>query len=256
MKKDILLKSIFIILSIVTIQKSAIACACCLDGLFFCNSINEDLYIVRAVVNSNPTVGIIETMEITILDNIHQEVSQDTILVTGGNSMMTCGQSLKIFSPQDTLILALSHNPKVRKDYWFLTTGKYYLPYENGMVSGQISHSVTRQTLQKFKENLFSCIREVPMYNFKDEQNLSLFPSTTDKGLELSTEDCLITGYYLYDSNQKRIAFKTFNPTVKNIEVNLKVFGGKLDFLKEGMPFLRVTTDKGEITWRFAWTND
>ena len=123
------------------------------------------------------------------------------------------------------------------------------------MVSGKISHSVDTQTIQEFKDNLFSCIAEVPIHHFQNKHNLSLFPKTTTKGLELTTEHYSITDYNLYDVNGKFLSSKAFNPSVKNLEVDLQSFGAKLNYLETGPIYLQAITDKGEITWRVAWTN-
>lgn len=234
-----LILSLFILLIIS--QNSIYACSCSHYEAVFCRNVHEGHKIVRGVVTDQPDVHL---MEFSILENINNEIVEDTILVLGQDGV-NCGEYLEQFAVNDTLILALNTWEINGTEFWHLMglCGLHFLRFENGLVSGQITDDFTSQDLQGFKDNLLSCIdMEVPVLEVdKNELEINVFPNPVSGNFQIGAFQPQINAYDIYNSGGTLIASKIFDQPEEKIDI----YSGDLG---QGIYYIRIRTAKGIIT--------
>jgi len=241
MKKNLYFKYSFFILSFFLSQNELVACTCSSISPIFCNNAKENHYIVQAVVNSFPEF---ELMEVTILENLHQEISEETIMVMGHDGL-NCGELLEIFDPQDTLILALGIWSDGQNETFYLDgCGRHYLNFENGLVTGQIINSITTQTLDEFRDNILNCIEITSSVENLQGEEIRLFPNPNTDQFQIAMERSSINGFEIYNANGKQMVSETLDYSVFNLTV-------KSTNLETGIHYIRIYTEEGILTKRF-----
>lgn len=242
------MKSITTILKIAILilisQNSILACSCFPYEPVFCRVVNEGHNIIRGVVTNHPDFHL---MEINLIENLNKEIVEDTILILGQDGF-NCGEYLSLFNINDTLILALSHWEINGTNYWYLEgfCGLHFLRYENGIVNGQITDTLTSQPLQDYKDNLFSCLdMEVPINEIaNDEFQLTLYPNPVSGHFQVSTLQPQIAAYEIYDLSGTKMEVKAFSQLEEKIEINS-------NGLEQGIYYISIRTPKGIITRKF-----
>lgn len=241
MKIKITLKIKLVILIIIAFQNLGVSCSCGIYETVFCRIANHDHHIIRAVV-SDSTINSI--MEVKLIENINNEILGDTILIYGQDGL-TCGETLTQFSYNDTLILALHEWVINGQEFWYLEgfCGIHFLRYENGMVKGQITDSLTIQPIQEFKDNLFTCLdMKVPTEEVEIlEQQVSVFPNPIKENFQIISIQNEISGYEIFNSNGQLIEKRNFNKLLDTIDVSSNNLGN-------GMYYIRIITPKGILT--------
>lgn len=215
------MKNLIIILFLfLFISETAHACSCgSVPG--FCENfqIRKDkgqTVVLRVVVLSDYYWG---TM-VKILDNIHNSISRDTVVVWGDNGVL-CRQPAG--NPGDTTIIIAeptglagninSNNEKPEQvgDLMISGCGNQVLNYKNGKAFGGFSAYNKRDTIlfSEFREILYSC---VPLRSYETDRNTSVTlspdPSYGSINIE-STEK--IAGISLYDISGRLIYTKNVN---------------------------------------------
>ncbi len=242
MKNIILNRMCWIVLLAITFPTITNACSCGPYEPVFCRIVNENLNIVRVVVNNHPAEHL---MEVSIIENIHKEISESTIIIYGQDGL-TCGETLSRFDIQDTLVLAVIEFNLTGDDYWYLEgwCGLHWLKYENGMLIGQITDSLTTQSLEDFKDNLFECHNmTVPTDNIISEGTISVFPNPVSQELYISSEIENILGIDISDMRGQRVN-AGFNNQNRSTIVDV-------NNLMNGVYFVRIRTSKGILTRKF-----
>jgi len=226
-----------------TFQSFAIACSCFPYEPVFCRIAHTGHNIVRATVISHPDFNL---MEIKIIEDINNEITEDTVMVLGQDGL-NCGESLNQFLIQDTLILALRYVTFNGTDYWYLEgfCGLHFLRYKDGMVTGQITDTLTEQPLQDFKDNLFTCLdMQLPTEDIlSKKENLNVFPNPVTSTLHIETNLKNILEIDIFNAGGQLIIKKQNEFS----EINT-------NDLNKGIYFIRVKTSKGILTRKFLKT--
>lgn len=228
---------------ITVIQTSMYACRCGQNDPVFCKNVNEEHHIIRAIVTDT---SFDEMMEVELIENIHQEIGEDRILIYG-NDGNNCGENLDKFAVNDTLILALTEQNIKGVHYWYLhACGLHFLKYEDGMVKGQITNLYTELLLQDFKDKLFYCFgMEVVLGEVEPLCNqITIFPNPVLDDFYVGISQNWINGYEIYNSVGQLMAFEKFNQFVDEIEF-------KPNNLSSGVYFIRISNSKGSVTKKF-----
>lgn len=199
MKKIYFYKSILLAFIFLFIQNSLISCTCWPYEPVFCRAVNESLNIVRAVVIEHPESYL---MEVKIIENLHEEISSDSILIYGQDGF-TCGENLNQFNISDTLILAIKFSQIYENQfYWYLEgfCGIHFLRYANGIVNGQIRDSLTSQPIETFKEQLLECLEmTVPIEEiFEEKKIVDIYPNPVLNELKISIVNSMILSVEIY----------------------------------------------------------
>lgn len=241
MKIKITSKIKLVILLILAFQNLGVSCHCGIYEPVFCRIANQGHNIIRAVV-SDSTIN--SVMEVKLIENINNEIFGDTILIYGQDGL-TCGETLTQFSLNDTLILALDEWEINGQEFWYLEgfCGVHFLRYEDGMVIGQITDSLTIQPLQEFKDNLFTCLEmEVPTDEVENlEHQISIFPNPIKENFQITSIQNKIVGYEIFNSNGQQIEQRNFHKLLNIIDVNSNNLGN-------GVYYIRIITSKGILT--------
>ena len=245
MKKSNLHQFQLIVFLTFAVNSFSIACTCPYYEPVFCKVVNIGYNVVRAVVTGHPESYL---MEVNIIENINKEITEDTIVIYGQDGM-NCGEVLSQFKIQDTLILAIGEAEVYGGiTYWQLggTCGQQFLRYENGMVIGQITDTLTSQPLQTFKDNLLECldygtpVEEITALG----QKLKIFPIPVSDILQISVEHQPILAFTVFNSNGQQIIHKD----LKRISYSHGLNTGDLI---RGIYFLQIRTPQGILTRKF-----
>jgi Secretion system C-terminal sorting domain len=247
MKAKIIFHIKLIVLFTIAIQNLSNACSCWPYEPVFCRIVDEWHHVVRAVVTSHPDYYL---MKVQLLENINKEITEDTIIIYGQDGL-SCGESTDQFNINDTLILAVVEWEIDGAIYWYLEgfCGLHFLRYENEMVMGQITDTLTIQPIQDFRDNLFDCLAmPLPIKEIEGSKSeLSIFPNPVLEKLQISTIENLISGYDLYDSNGQLIISEVLNQSVEKHDINA-------DDLRTGIYYIRIKTSKGVLARKFIKT--
>lgn len=178
MRKKIITRVWNIIFLLMIVQNSLLACKCLYEGVF-CESISINQEIVQVVVNNFPYPRL---MEVEILDNIHNEISDKVVFVYGSAGFADCTEDVHKFNVNDTLVLALSNaRPYQYKGYYcyyLFGCGRNYLRYKNNIVMGEINHSVSRLTMEEFRKTIRTCLDiDVSVEENSVDRELNVYPN-------------------------------------------------------------------------------
>ncbi len=246
MKISSIYKSIIFALLTTLIQNTGIACHCFPYEPVFCKNTTEYHNIIMAVVTQNPAPDY-HLMEVKILENFNNGINEDTIIVLGQDGL-NCGELLGQFNFQDTLILAVSEVEISGMNYYYLegACGLHFLRYENGLVNGQITTSLTSQPIQDFRDNILECIEiDLPVENISSIGNkLQVFPNPVSDVLQIATDQRYIYNIEILNSSGQRILFRKVNSLIDLYKVNI-------DNLAKGIYFLRISTSKEILLEKF-----
>ena len=153
-----LVKNIVLLLIIFGTQKHINACSCHHTYVeHFCDIVDEDHYIIRAVVIDNPDDPYIDAFrQIVVTNNLNKSITKDTIVLHGSNAL-NCGEYLNRFLLGDTLILALED---YGQDVYYLegSCGVHYLRYSKGRVFDRLYPSTDTMDYQVFVDELLQCM--------------------------------------------------------------------------------------------------
>jgi hypothetical protein len=220
------------------------ACDCGYESVF-CRNVYEAHNIIMAVVTDK--LEDIRIMEVQLLENIYKEISEETITIygqDGGN----CGEDLYQFSVNDTLILAIYESEYNDSIYWHLEglCGLHFLRYENGMVKGQITDSITSQPIQSFRDNLFNCLDMVISVDDVEQSAIEyrLFPNPVIDVFQIIAEQSIIYSYEIYSSNGQKILSKNTGQTSEKVDIDSSGLGN-------GIYYIKVITSEGILTQKF-----
>ena len=240
------MKAIIFVLLTTLIQNTGIACHCFPYEPVFCKNTTEYHNIIMAVVTQYPAPDY-HLMEVKILENFNNGINEDTIIVLGQDGL-NCGELLDQFNFQDTLILAVSEVEISGMNYYYLegSCGLHFLRYENGLVNGQITTSLTSQSIQDFRDNILECVdMDLPVENITSSGNkLQIFPNPVTDVLQIETDQQYIYNIEILNSSGQRILFRNVNSTTDLYKVNI-------NNLAKGIYFLRISTSKGIMSGKF-----
>ena len=240
MKIKIMSKIKLVILLIVGIQNLGNSCSCGIYEPVFCRIVTEGHNIIQVVVTDSTS----HIMKVNLIENINKEINEDSLLIYGQDGW-TCGESLNQFNINDTLILAVTEWEFNGVDYWYLEgyCGVHFLRYEEGMVKGQITDTLTLQPIQDFKDNLFSCLdMEVPIEDVENLENqITVFPNPVLENFQISITQNQIDGYKIYNLNGQQIKNRTYYQSENTVEVNS-------NGMESGIYYIRIITSKGILT--------
>lgn len=225
---------------LIAFHYQSLACSCGGYNSIFCGSVNNDHYIVHAVVGDSINHY---TMSVYILENIYNEITEDTIYVIGHDGV-NCGQILNVFETGDTVIFALSIYEDNGKMDWYLNglCDLHYLRYENGLINGTImSDTISNQTLQEFKDNMSNCIDlRVSTQNIPVHLNLEVYPNPATNIVNISISDHSLIGIELINTRGKIVATeKIANRYTHQIDM------GNLD---QGIYVLKIYSSAGIVS--------
>jgi len=182
-------------------------------------------------------------MIVDVLENLQREVNENELLVKGGNGG-DCGENLMQFSVDDTLILALEVWPIMGDSTMVLTIcGLRFLRYENGLVLGQITETLTSQPLDEFKNNLLTCGNSPVSSNEISLEDLKIFPNPVSDILQIESKDQSILNVELFNSQGQVLT----QASIKDVHA----ISMKTDSLEKGIYFLKIHTPKGILTRKF-----
>lgn len=180
MKKVIAIYFFFFIGS--TFYSTLSACTCAVQDNFCATARSFSFIIVSEVLSIQAEEY---TLQVAILENLHNNISADTLLVTGGNGA-DCGENVELFTVGDTMIFALSEYLGV---YNISICGLHYLSLKDGIVSGEIKKDLASQSFEDFKTDIAACvnitsleIRDTPSAHVRISPN----PSREVVNIELS----------------------------------------------------------------------
>jgi len=244
MKSKMLTQIKLIIFILIIVQNLGLACFCPYEPVF-CKNVHVEHNLIQAVVTDSTNQA--HTMEVEILENIHKEITEDTLLIHG-RDLSSCGERLDQFSINDTLILAIEILQFNGNEYWYLggECGLQFLRYENGILNGQITESLTTQPIQDFKDDIFACIDlTVPVKEIESLENqITVFPNPTLGNFQISFPEIKVSSYEIYNSSGQQVINETLNEAIDIIEV-------KSSPLSNGIYYLRLITSKGILTRKF-----
>ncbi len=156
----------------------------------FCESISHNEHVALIKVLSHTD----DYMTVSIIENIRNSFSNTQITVMGQNGF-NCSEWLEQFIDSDTLVLGL-------QDFGMTDTfnlslcGVYYLHYDNGNVSGNISPSSTLQSYVGFKANFDQCSSNSV---FESEEETILYSRLINQQLHVFSEHENLLEVSVYD---------------------------------------------------------
>ncbi len=212
MKKLVAICLFFSIGSISYLSLSA--CTCPVQDNFCSTAVNASVIIASEVLSIQAEEY---TLKVAVLENLHNGVSADTLLVTGGNGA-DCGENVELFTVGDSIIFALnSYDSK----YFISICGLHYLNLKNGIVSGNISKDLSSQSYEEFKTNLATCINvtsvERPSMPFT-QLHIAPNPATEMVNIQLSQGQIEKVEVFSY---QGRLVAKLENQKVNQLDFPL-----------------------------------
>jgi len=163
-----LAKLALISLSLSFLPSLLFSCSCGYLIDEFCPTIQDENYIVLAVITELETTN----MEVQVLEDIHKETPTETLAILGQDGL-NCGASLS-FAVGDTMVLSLYHyqiqDAQSGELYsWYLEgCGKSYLTYSDGLLTGGVDLGVNQIPYAEFLTDLDDCI-EVSYQDYLNE---------------------------------------------------------------------------------------
>ena len=228
----------------ISFQCNIFACSCFPYISEFCNIVDTSHYIVRVEVTGHPDLHL---MTVDVVENMHREIP-DTSLTILGQDGFNCGETLEYFDIGDVLILAVSKSLDIQSNEWFWylegACGLHYLRYEDEMVQGQITETMTEQSLEDFIDGLFDCISDVVnVEEVLSKNEVSIFPNPVESILNIEVENQQILRVEIFDSNSNLLVE---NNKLQNYFANIN-----LHSLRSGVYFVRIRTSKVVLTRKF-----
>jgi len=242
MLKRSLLTFITIFSISIFIPKVAFSCIC--GGVNanapFCTHVTLDDNVLLVEVLQIPVNTYY--MEVKLIESLNPPFTEDTLLIAGTFGF-DCLASLSSFQNNDTLILAL-YSAVQPYNFWPLDgCGRHSLRYENGIVTGAISDSISTMPYQQFKQNIFGCFSgTVSTENLIPAPKLNLYPNPSTAILNAES-DHLIIDYEVFNSLGQTL-FQAKPELTHSVKINT-------DQLDVGVYYLRIRTSKGIITRKF-----
>jgi|GEM_PF-3088726 len=242
MFKRSLLKCITILFFTVFIHNVAFSCICAVNvSTPFCHHVtatNNNVLLVKVLQRPVNTYY----MEVEVIESISSNISEDTILVAGSNGI-DCNAQLVNFNNGDSLIVALTPNI-VSSWYPLFACGIHSLVYENGLVKGAISDSISVMPYSDFKQNIFSCFNStLDSEDLNQALTFELYPNPTKAVLNVESEYS-IRGYEVFNSTGQLLA-------IESLENELEVLKINTDHFQAGIHYIMLRTSKGIITRKF-----
>lgn len=158
------------------------ACTCQVQDNFCATARSSSFIIVSEVLSIQAEDY---TLQVAILENLHNTISADTLLVTGGNGA-DCGENVELFAVGDTVIFALFEHQGV---YGIYICGLHYLSLKDGIVSGEIKQNLASQSFEDFKTDIATCV-DITSLEIRDtpsaQVRISPNPSREVVNIELS----------------------------------------------------------------------
>ncbi|WP_235299182.1 T9SS type A sorting domain-containing protein [Portibacter marinus] len=189
-------------------QSYLLACSC--GGPYettFCRAVLEDNNIVLAVVTD--TLGYSD-VQVTIIDNILNEIAEDTIKILGQDGL-NCGESMGFFALGDTVVLALDKGEYQEAttgepyQYYLDGCGRRFLRYAEDKVYGSISFATDSLEYESFKASIEICIQTANLQENQIviEELVSVYPNPVKETLNVnvSTITASKIAFDLIDSN-------------------------------------------------------
>lgn len=242
MKKRTTLKILFSIVFTLLIQDLTTACGCSFQDQSFRNTIDENYYIIKGVVNNHPRKDL---MEVTVLENMHNKVLEDTIFINGQNGLNNL-MSLNKFSMQDTLILVLNGRDDKKRGWSLLGCRTHFLKYTNGLVKGRITDLISVLSIQELRDNLSDYLKvTILVEEFRNEQNLGLLLNTTSEGFQISAKNKKIVGFEIYDFDFNELECIELDQPISSIKVDQD------KYLVDERYYIKILTTEGLMFWRF-----
>jgi hypothetical protein len=223
--KKLLLSAFLSIISIAHLN----ACDCSGPDNF-CESISHNEHVALVKVLSHTD----DYMTISIIENIRNSFSNSQITVVGQNGF-NCSEWLEQFIESDTLVLGL-------QDFGMTDTfnlslcGVYYLHYQNGNVSGDISPSSTIQSYEGFKANFDQCSSNSV---FEEEAEVNFHSYLTNQQLHVFSERENLREVSVYDISGSLL--------LKQITVGNTRFNTDISSLSAGTYLIEIISDKSRI---------
>lgn len=224
---------------------SSLACTCVYEPVF-CRAVNENHTIIRAVVTEHTNNHL---MKVDVLDNLHQNVNEETIFVFGNNDA-SCAEYLAHFEVSDTVILALGSEFEYNGiNCWFLQgqCGLNFLKIENDMVVGQITETMVEQPFEEFSNSILECLDyQVSTENKLKEMELNLSPNPFEDELTIKVEE--VGNWEIEISNLKgQKVHSTNRHIMETTKINLNRLQNGVYFIviNNGQKFYRRKIIKG-----------
>ncbi len=222
------------------------ACSCWPYQSAFCTNVRADDHVILAEVIDFPETYL---MEVEIIQNINNAINEDTIVILGQDGI-NCGEWLELFNISDTLILAVDWAHINEDPSWYLegACGLHYLRYENGMVNGQITHSLTTQPFSEFEDDMPACVDYAvttvsALDILEKEGGVKTFPNPISDKCFITSEGIAMEQYDIYDAKGTLILSENLRQPLENIEINT-------NDLDKGVYYIRMKTPKGILTRR------
>ena len=235
-------RSFLFTIALLLLQFKSQACTCAWYGSVFCENIYGDHVIVKAVVGDRLDY---DKMHGIILENIIDEITDDTITIVGNNGA-NCGQDLDVFEKGDIVILALTSYNVTDQEMWYLMgeCALGYLRYENDEVIGTItSDTVSRQSLMDFKEILNKCLDlRVSTDAVSVEDEIIVVPNPVVDHISIESDSHTLSTVEFFDFNGRLITSKQ-SPRTNSVQINL-------NHLTPGLYILKIQTSAASISKR------
>lgn len=209
-------------------QFEVMACSCAPSPDNFCQSIryNEHVAMVKVISNQG------NFMNVEIVETIRNSFSNNIITVIGQDGL-NCSEWLENFDVNDTLILGLGHFGS--EDTFNLSgCGRYYLFYENGIVTGNITPSLTSQSYTDFFDNFGAC---ATLSGIKDTENQLFEYAILNQTIHLLCKIGIILSVEIVGLDGRLIQTASFSQS--SAQMNLTG-------LKLSVYLFRVVTSEGE----------
>lgn len=214
------------IASLLYSQVSACDCAPSPDN--FCQSIryNEHVALVKVVSKQG------SFMNVEILESIRNTFSTSTITVIGQDGL-NCSEWLETFEVSDTLVLGLG-DFGLTDTFNLSLCGRYYLFYENGNVTGNITPSISLQPYTDFRDNFGEC---ATLASIKETENQLIELFMLNETVKINSKKGNIQLAEIIGADGRLILQETADQP--SIQLNVSN-------MKPSVYFFRVITSEGE----------
>jgi hypothetical protein len=208
-------------------QFDAFGCSCWGPDNF-CQSIryNEHVALVKVVSHQG------DFMNVEIIESIRNSFANSTVTVVGQDGF-NCSEWLGDFEINDTLILGLGEVGS--QDTMNLSLcGRYYLRYENGNVTGNITPSLNTQSSSEFVTNFGTC---ATLSGIDDSENQLFEFVILNETIHLDSKRGAILSVEIVGSDGRLIQNTSFGRSSAEMS---------LSGLKPSVYLFRVITSEGE----------
>lgn len=210
------------------------ACSCAAQPEDFCSSVRDVQYIALVEILE---INSVDKGRIKILTNIHQEISEEEVILIGSNGL-NCAEPLDTFQAGDTLLMALHVAYGTDSSYELSNCGRHFLQYKNGILEGKVSPGVTNIAYEALIANLEDCLQLVSNKTVTLSQlEIELYPNPVKAELVIQSNKNLIQHVQVFNINGQVIAEQnSLNHTQTSIHLQQFV---------PGLYFIRVETTAG-----------